>query len=282
MSSSEPRNIILNKIKIKRDSIKCFIANLEPFGSRLTNFNIICGAIATALMATPAIGGKPLMDAFSILDPNSLTWRILFAIAALFSLLSTIAASLYKSNEIASHLGKAQVCDAKLEGLEMLIKVDQITLKDAVSQYNQYITEITFIIGSRFVKLPSAIDLVKGEINEPKPNQDVENTISCSGRVEGMDSECHLWLAVEADGYIWPKEREIFAEDDGSWKVPVYEQGKTATFSLSLFVADSQANKRIRAWVDEGDATGNYIKMRRLPGTRRIDSINGLRRVNVS
>jgi hypothetical protein len=100
--------------------------------------------------------------------------------------------------------------------------------------------------------------------------------------VEGVGPECHLWLAVEANGYIWPKEREFFAEDDGSWKDTIYEEGTTAAFSLSLFVANSQANKRIRAWLDEGDATGNYDKMRRVPGTRRIAKIDGLRRANVS
>jgi len=282
MSSSETRESLLKRLRDRRRSIKWFIDNLEPTGTRLTNFNIVCGAIATALTATPAIGGKPLMDVLGITDPNSFTWRILFATAALFSLVSTIAANLYKSHDIASRLGKAQVCDAKLEGLETLLELDQIALKEAATQYTQYIADIPFITGSRFLKLPSALDWVKGQINEPKPNQVVESTISCSGWVEGVGPGCHLWLAVEANGYIWPKEREFVAEDDGSWRDTIYEEGTTATFSLSLFVANNQANKRIRAWLDQGDATGNYNRTRRVPGTRRIAKIDGLRRANVS
>ena len=282
MISSETHENLLKRIREKRRSIKWFIDNLEPTGTRLTNFNIICGAIATALTATPAIGGKPLMDAFGITDPNSITWRILFATAALFSLLSTIAANLYKSNDIASRVGKAQVCDAKLEGLEMQLELDQIALKEAASQYAQCIAEIPFISGKSLFKQSSAIDWVKGEIIEPKPNQVIESTINCSGWVEGMSPGCHLWLAVEADGYIWPKEREFFAEDDGSWEDTIFEQGTTATFALSLFVANNQANKKIRAWLDQGDAKGYYQQMKRVAGTRRLAKIDGLRRTNVS
>jgi hypothetical protein len=282
MGNSKTHENLLKRIRDRRRNIKWFIDNLDPTGTRLTNFNIICGAIATVLTATSALGGKPLMDALGITDPSSITWRILFATAALFSLLSTIAADLYKSHDIASRLSKAQVCDAKLEGLETLLELDQIALKEAATQYAQYIAEISFITGSRFLKLPSALDWVKGEINQPKPNQVVGSTISCSGWVEGISPECHFWLAVEANGYIWPKEREFFADSDGSWKDTIYEEGTTESFAISLFVANNKANKRIRAWLDEGDATGNYRQMRRVPGTRRIAKIDGLHRANAS
>jgi hypothetical protein len=282
MSGSETRESLLKRIRDRRRSVRWFVDSLEPTGIRLTNFNIVCGAVATALAATPAIGGRPLMDALGVTDPSSLAWRILFATAAFFSLLSTIAANLYKSHDIASRLGKAQVCDAKLEGLETLLELDQIALKEAATQYTQYIAEIPFITGSRFLRSPSAVDWVKGAIDEPKPNQVVGSAISCSGWVEAIGRDCHLWLAVEADGYIWPKEREIFAEDDGSWKDTIYEEGATPVLSISLFVANNQANKRIRAWLDKGDATGNYEKMRRVPGTRRITRIDGLRRTRTS
>jgi hypothetical protein len=281
MPATETAESLLKRIRDRRRKIKWYIDNIEPTGVRLTNFNIVCGAIATALTATPAIGGKPLMDVLGLTDPESLSWRVVFALAALFSLLSTIAANLYKSHDIASRLSKAQVCDVKLEGLETLLELNQIAIKEAATQYAQYIAEIPFISQRQFLKSSSALEWVKGEINEPKRSQVVERTISCSGWVEGVDPECHLWLAVEANGYIWPKEREFFADDDGSWKVTIYEEGATAAFSLSLFVANKQAHKKIRAWLDKGDATGNYVKMRRVPGTRRIASVDGLRRENV-
>jgi len=194
MSSSETRGNFLKRIRERRRSIKWYIESLEPTGARLTSVNIICGAIAAALTATSAIGGKSLMDALGISDPHSATWRILFAIAALLSLFSTVAANLYKSHDISSRLGKAQVCDAKLEGLETLLELNQVALKEGATQYNQYVAEIPFVTSSRFLNLPSALDWVKGEISEPKQGQIVKSTITCSGWVEGMSPNCHLWL----------------------------------------------------------------------------------------
>ena len=280
MNTSETREELLKRIRERRRGIKWFIDNLEPTGMRLTNFNIVCGAIATALTAAPALGGKALMEALGITDPETLAWRLLFASAAVFSLISTIAANLYKTHEIAARLGKAQVCDTKLEALETLLELDEIVVKKAAAQYTQCLAEIPFVRSSRFLNLPSALDWVKGEIEQPKPNQVVESTIRCSGWVEAVSPDCHLWLVIEANGYIWPKEREFFADDDGSWKDTIYEEGATATFSLSLFAANAQANKRIRAWLDHGDASGNYVHMRRVPGTRRIAKIDGLHRAN--
>lgn len=281
MNTPKTHDVLMKRIGDKRRNIKSYIGNIEPAGNRLTNLNIISGAIATIITATPAIGGEALLDVLGSSDPGAVTWRFLFAIAAVFSLLSTIAANLYKSRDIASRLSKAHACDANLEGLETLIELEQIDLPKAAIQYTQYIAEIPFITddSSMFKKRPP-IDLVNGDIIEPKPNQTVKKTIVCSGWVEGMSAGCHLWLAVEANGFIWPKEREIFVKKDGSWKEKVYEEGTTETFSLSLFVANNAANKRIRTWLDKGDQTGNYSEMRRVKGTRRLSIVDGLRREN--
>lgn len=283
MNIPNTRDGLMKRIRDKRRSIKSYIDNIEPAGNRLTNLNIISGAIATILTASPAIGGDALLDALGSSDPGAVTSRTLFATAAVFSLLSTIAANLYKSRNIANRLSKAQACDAKLEGLETLIELEQIEIPKAAIQYTQNISEIPFIPdeSSKVFKKRSPIDMVKGEIIEPKLNQIVEKTIDCSGWVEGMTRGCHLWLAVEAHGFIWPKEREIIVEKDGSWKERVYEEGSTETFSLSLFVANNAANKRIRSWLDKGDKTGNYSEMRRVPGTRRLYRVDGLRREGV-
>jgi hypothetical protein len=271
------------RIRDKRRNIKSYIENMEPIGIRLTNLNIICGAIATVFTATPAIGGSAVLDIFSGPNSETNTARILFASAALFSLLSTIAANLYKSREIASRLSRAQASDAKLEGLETLLELKQIELPHAANLYTQYIYEIPFITEDsyNFLRKSAPIDLVKGYISEPKPNERVEKTIISSGRVEGMSKGCHLWLAVEANGFIWPKEREIFVEQDGSWKEYISEEGSSETFSLSLYVANNAANKHIRSWMDRGDETGNYPELRRVRGTRRLSRVDGLYRNDI-
>jgi hypothetical protein len=283
MNSLNTREDLLKRIRNKRRSIRSYLNHLEPTGMRLANFNIICGAIATVLTAAPAIGGSALIDVIGSSDPSSQTWRMLFAAAALFSLVSTIAAEMYKSREIASRLGKAQACDAKLEGLETLLALDQIEFKNSATQYTQYISEIPFISDqtSNLLRRQSAVDMVKGEILEPLPSQAVEDTFSCSIWVENREAGCHLWLAVEIDGRIWPKERELHIEEDGTWKGTICEEGSVEAFSLSLYAASDKANQLIRAWLDRGDAEGKYEELRRLPGTRRIARVDKLQRKTV-
>ena len=271
---------LLKRIRDKRRDIKVFLNRHEPLGTRLTNVNIVCGAVATVLTATPAIGGETLMDVFGGGDASSLSWRIAFAAAALFSLASTIAANLYKSRDMAARLSGARACAVKLEGLETSLDLEQITLKEADTRYAQYISEIPYVredLGG-LLRRQSALDLVQGEILEPKRGQVVDKAISCFGRVEGVTERCHLWLAVESGPFIWPKEKEIYRDQDsGAWRYTIHEEGMTKMFRLSLFVADDRANKRIRAWIDRGDETGNYPQFRRPRGMRRVASVEELR-----
>jgi len=283
MSKPETPESLLKRIQDRRRSIKSFVKNLEPKGVLLTNVNIICSAIATLLTAAPAIGGKTLMDALGASSPSTISWRVLFALAAMFSLVSAIAANLYKSHDIASNLNKARACDAKLEGLETLLELNRITLDDAATQYTQFLPDISFISDSSMIlKDHSVLDWVRGEMSKPHASQVVDDVISCSGWAEGVGSNLHLWLAVEIKGVIWPKEGEIFVDDDGSWGKAIHEDGATDSFSLSLFVANKKANKRIRAWLDECDETGNYSGLRRLPGLRRVARVDDLRRKKAS
>lgn len=280
MNTHNTREDLLKRIKNKRRSIRAYLDHLEPTGVRLANVNIISGAIATVLTAAPAIGGSALIDVLGNSDPTSSTWRLLFAAAAVFSLGSTIAAELYKSREIASRLGKAQACDAKLEGLETLLALEQIELQNSANQYAQAIAEVPFISEGRrsLLQRQSALDTVQGEIREPRPDDLVADTFPCVIRVEDLGAGCHLWLAVEIEGRIWPKERELHVEEDGTWRGTISEEGTVDAFSLSLYAASGKASQRIRAWLDRGDETGRYEELRRLPGTRRLDRVDRLRR----
>lgn len=283
MNSDHTREDLLKRIKTKRRSIRSYLDHLEPTGVRLANINIISGAVATVLTAAPAIGGSALIDVLGNSDPTSTTWRLLFAAAALFSLGSTIAAELYKSREIASRLGKAQACDAKLEGLETLLLLKETELEKSANQYAQAIAEIPFISeGRRDPHRQSPLDTVQGEILQPRSDTLVADTFPCAIRVEDLEPDCHLWLAVEIEGRIWPKERELHVEEDGMWRGTISEEGSVDAFSLSLYAANSKASQRIRAWLDHGDETGNYEELRRLPGTRRLDRVDRLRRTTTA
>ena len=279
MSTAETPKSLLKRIKDRRRSIHSFIKHVEPKGVLLTNVNIICSAAATVLTAGIAsIGDNPIAT-IPPPSPGSVSWRIVFAVASLFSLASVIAANLYKSHDMAANLNKARSCDAKLEGLETLVELNKITLDDAVTQYTQFLPDIAFIGDSSVIlRERSMLDWVKGDITRPQPSDMVPDVIACSGWAEGLGSNLHLWLAVEIKGCIWPKEGEVFVDNDGSWNKTIHEEGVTDSFSLSLFVANKKANRQIRAWLDECDETGQYSEFRRLPGLRRISRVDDLHR----
>lgn len=274
-TEQDPLETLLQKIRDKRRRIAAFVSDLEPQGVRLTNLGIICGSVATALTAMPAIGGKTLTDALGGAGPEAPSWRILCGAASLFSLIAAVATNLYKSHDIASRLSKSQACDAKLDGLQTLVELGQMPTEEAARKYEVCLPEIAFIpsedkpIGRR----PS-LEAVSGGITDPRPAEVVNRKFSCSGWGKGFVPGLNLWLAVEINGRIWPKESLILIENDGSWRKIIFEEGASGDFSLSLFAADAKGNKHIQAWLDRCNQFGTYPELRRTPGMIRLDMVN--------
>jgi hypothetical protein len=120
-------------------------------------------------------------------------------------------------------------------------------------------------------------DNVTGSVSNPQPNETVRRTFQCSGVVTGMQPGLSLWLAVEAGDLVWPKESRVAPGQDNKWSATVFEDGATETFAVSLFVADSKADRRIGKWLEAGRGTGKYSELRGIPGARRIARVDGLR-----
>ncbi len=58
---------------------------------------------------------------------------------------AVIANGLLKTNDLTSKITQVRGCDAKLEGLEIMLDMNQIELKQATSLYTQYLTEIPHV-----------------------------------------------------------------------------------------------------------------------------------------
>jgi hypothetical protein len=118
---------------------------------------------------------------------------------------------------------------------------------------------------------------VSGSIEMPTPHQELGRTFRCSGVVTGLQPGLDLWLAVEKGDGIWPKESRLVPGPDNKWTANVFEDGGLGRFSISLFVADPGASKRIQDWLDDGARTGSYGPMKNPPGTaRRIARVDEL------
>jgi hypothetical protein len=122
---------------------------------------------------------------------------------------------------------------------------------------------------------------ISGKIHEPQDGAICEtHRIECTGKVGNFfkESGMHLWLAVEVNGHIWPKEAEIDVKPGGVWSATVYQDAANTPFSLDLLVADENAHRKILSWIDEGKARGGtFEKMDWFEGTLRLDRIDDLR-----
>ena len=148
MSAEEsPKESLLRKITGKRLEIRSFISKTEPRNTRLINIATICSAIATSLTAAPAFGGKPLSAWLTkTLGLEQLpVWQLLCFGAMGCSFAAMVAGNMLKSHEITSKLLRAQATNAKLEGLETLIELDQTDIENASSLYSQYLNDVSFL-----------------------------------------------------------------------------------------------------------------------------------------
>lgn len=140
------KDMLLQKIEAKRQEIQSYISKTKPRKRRLANTAIVCSAIATALTAGPAFGGKTFSDwlteTLSLVSP---VWQLLCLGAVIFSVAAAIVTNLSKSQDIVSKLQNAQSTDAKLEGLSTLIEMDQVDVDEASSHYVQYLNDIPFL-----------------------------------------------------------------------------------------------------------------------------------------
>ena len=124
---------------------------------------------------------------------------------------------------------------------------------------------------------PVAPQRPRATIDAPSPNQIVVGTIPCNGSATGIQPDMHLWLAVEANGFIWPKEGEVYVDTEDRWSATIFEAGAAKEFSVALLIANSEANKVIRAWLEKGRRNGEYALMKRISGTERLARADGLR-----
>lgn len=144
--SSSDADVLLTKIKSKRQQISGYLAKAEPRYSLLINCSIIAGAFAASLTAGPGIGGDGFISvAKNIVSFGVPIWQALCIFATILSVSVVITNGMLKSYGLASKIANAQACDAKLEGLEIMLELGQVNLEQATQQYTICLSDISHI-----------------------------------------------------------------------------------------------------------------------------------------
>lgn len=280
-NNKEDKDKLLKTIREKRRRIDNYLQEMEPHGSRLTNLSIVFGAIATLLTASQLAFGRGSVNVLKTVSwPGGFSvWQLLAVAATFCSAIAATAGAVYKQQEIAGRLAKAQSCAVKLEGLETSLDLELIGIKEASARFTQYIGEIPFVPskGTDARVRGNSVDSVKGEIASPAMSQSIPRVFHAAGSATDVGANIHLWLAIEVSGLIWPKEGQVLPDESGSWSATIFEDGATDVFSLSLLAADRRAHKKIEAWLNAGRLSGTYRELTALPGTRRVARVDGLR-----
>lgn len=139
-------NALLERIKSKRREVADYLKENEPRQSRYITISIVAGALAAALTAGPGVGGTGFIEsAKEIFSFGIPVWQVLCLLATLLSMSAVITNGLLKTKDLTSKIAQVRGCDAKLEGLETMLELDQIEVKQAASLYTQYLTEISHV-----------------------------------------------------------------------------------------------------------------------------------------
>jgi hypothetical protein len=261
--SHQPTVSIRNEIKEKQDEVSDYLSYLEPFGTRLAYVTIIGGAFAVLL------NGEAVR---TLIQGNASSMSGLLPLgAAMCSLAATIAASLHKL-QVESRLSQLQKCAARMESLVALLDAHQLTEEAASKRFERYLEECPSIPHRR----QFTFEAVQGAISEPHDGQVVQANFTASGSAQNIGKRIYLWLTVEIDDKIWPKESRLFVDIHGQWSQPVFEDGDVNQFGLSLWAVNSEADRKLQAWLDQGNRTRVFPELRPLPGMKRLARVRGL------
>ena len=144
------------------------------------------------------------------------------------------------------------------------------------------IAAVVGALGAIFAALvgrePSIPPGVAGEILSPRPREVVGRSFKVGGRLANIPEGYHVWLVVEIENLLWPKEPEI-PSSDRRWSRKVVEGGNPpgGIFSLSLQQVPPKGQRFVLDWLRHGSRTGDYPGLDSIPGAIRLDIVEDLR-----
>jgi hypothetical protein len=136
MTNAVSSEELVGLIRQTRTQMETFLSAARPRRRRLLNTTIVGGTLAAALTAAPAVAGESftawLTGALGLASPS---WRFLCAGASVCSVMATVATQLLKSHNIEENVTRAQACRAKLEVLEVGLRMGQLDVRQATTEY---------------------------------------------------------------------------------------------------------------------------------------------------
>jgi hypothetical protein len=145
----DSRERLRQRIHEKKSQLKAYLSRVEPRSAWLTVASIVCSGLSALLTAGPAAGGPSLMQAVTQAlgtSPDTApSWRLFCAAATFLSFLGATALAIYKVQDLANKVAKAQAANARLEALETFLETTDISVQKATDQYTQILQDVSFV-----------------------------------------------------------------------------------------------------------------------------------------
>ncbi|HVT13777.1 MAG TPA: hypothetical protein VHE55_16045 [Fimbriimonadaceae bacterium] len=228
----------------------------------MTSASLVCGTIATFLTGGAAVAGTNHQGFLE-------GWRLATSIGAVLSLISALSSGFYKQWQIASRESEAQSWAAKLESLSIQLEYGSVTPNKVVEEYQRCIRETPWLDAAL---ANDRENRVEGTIDAPAEGDRVGVDIACSGTARGLAKRTHLWLAVEFNDIIWPKEKELLPKS-GRWSYIIRDIG-VGDFKIVLIAANARAHAEIQDWLDISNERNEWPGLKRPAGSVRLTQVS--------
>jgi hypothetical protein len=142
-NATADKDRLLAKIRAKRHDLAGYLDKTEPRHSAMLMASIVAAALSAALTAGPGVGGEAFIDSASgVVSLGFPVWQVLCAAASVLSVIAVVSNGLLKSYDLTTKIASARTCDAKLEGIETMLELEQTDLKQATRAYTQCLAEM--------------------------------------------------------------------------------------------------------------------------------------------
>ena len=142
------------------------------------------------------------------------------------------------------------------------------------------IAAISISINGKSKENLNAYQNASGTINRPTEGSVVNPNIDASGSAQNAGNDVYLWLAIEINGKIWPKEGRVAIDRNGNWSQRVFEDGHPVQFGLSLWATNAEGDRELQAWLINSANNHDYREIAPLSNMKRLARVQGLSLAN--
>jgi hypothetical protein len=132
---------LLEKVEHSLTRANGRISQLSRFHTLLISTSLATGVLSALLAGLSGVMGSP------VIGSGNAGWGLTCLLAALLTLVGTLASGANEQFHISETLDKARACAGKLNALKVALDVGNLTVPDIASKYTDLVAEYHSVLG---------------------------------------------------------------------------------------------------------------------------------------